>query len=304
VTTAAPASRPRGLSVPAATALVVFSVCCFGSIPILATIARRDGTAIVALLTWRYIGALVSLAAIAGAVIAAPENRRRSWRIIILGGGIQAVVAYLTLAALEHLSAATVGFLFYTYPAWVAVIAAVRRIEKLTPIRLAALALSLTGITVMVGSPWAAAMPIPGLALALGGAVVYAIYIPMIHHLQRGVHPAASTAYIALGALTTFLVISAATGTLDTMRLPSPTSWVAAGLLAVLCTTIAFITFLSGLLVLGPVRTAIVSTVEPFYTAVAGALLLGQPLTGTTVAGGALIAAAVLLLQRGGGEPP
>ena len=45
-------------------------------------------------------------------------------------------------------------------------------------------------------------------------------------------------------------------------------------------------------------RTAIVSTVEPFFTAVLGAATLGQPFGVGTVAGGVLIAAAVLLLQR------
>jgi drug/metabolite transporter (DMT)-like permease len=50
--------------------------------------------------------------------------------------------------------------------------------------------------------------------------------------------------------------------------------------------------------VLGTVRTAIISTVEPFYTAVLGAIVLGQAAGPGTIAGGALIAAAVLLLQR------
>jgi drug/metabolite transporter (DMT)-like permease len=47
------------------------------------------------------------------------------------------------------------------------------------------------------------------------------------------------------------------------------------------------------------VRTAIICTVEPFYTAVAAALMFGQRLTASTVVGGLLIAAAVALLQRG-----
>jgi drug/metabolite transporter (DMT)-like permease len=68
--------------------------------------------------------------------------------------------------------------------------------------------------------------------------------------------------------------------------------------LALLCTVLAFVAFMRGLGLLGAVRTAIVSTVEPFFTAVLGALVLGQPFGGATVAGGVLIAAAVLLLQR------
>jgi drug/metabolite transporter (DMT)-like permease len=59
----------------------------------------------------------------------------------------------------------------------------------------------------------------------------------------------------------------------------------------------AFLLFLNGLAVLGPVRTAIVSTVEPFFTAVLAASFLRQPMTTSTFAGGGLIAAAVILLQ-------
>jgi drug/metabolite transporter (DMT)-like permease len=55
--------------------------------------------------------------------------------------------------------------------------------------------------------------------------------------------------------------------------------------------------FLRGLSVLGPVRTSIISTVEPFWTAVLGALVLNQPITKGVVAGGACIALAVALLQ-------
>ena len=67
---------------------------------------------------------------------------------------------------------------------------------------------------------------------------------------------------------------------------------------AVVSTTVAFITFLRGLAALGAVRTAILSTVEPFWTALLAALVLGQPLTRSTMLGGAAIIAAILLLQR------
>lgn len=298
--TAPPAREARGLPVSVATALIVFSVCCFGSISIIATVATREGASLLGLLTWRYVGALATLGIIAGHVIAARQNRARAWPIVSLGGGIQALIAYLTLASLEYITAATLGFLFYTYPAWVAAIAAIRRTEPLTPTRLGALALSLIGIAVMVGSPWADPVPLPGLVLALSAAILYAIYIPLIDHLQRGVHPVAATAYIAVGAAIAFLVAGAATGSLAALVLPTPTAWAMAALLATVCTTIAFVTFLTALPILGSVRTAIISTVEPFYTAIAGAAVLGQPITTETIIGGAMIAAAVVLLQRRG----
>jgi drug/metabolite transporter (DMT)-like permease len=131
--------------------------------------------------------------------------------------------------------------------------------------------------------------------LALGAAVLYAMYIPMIGALERGLPPVATATYMSAGAAIVLLIAGALMGdiTLDLHR----TAWTAIVLLAVVSTVFAFLGFLRGLRVLGPVRTAIVSTVEPFFTAVMGALLLSQPITPVTLAGGALIAAAVVLLQ-------
>ena len=285
-------------SLRTATLLAAFAACCFGSIPLFAIVATREGATLLAFLSWRYVLALGMLGLVAGREIIARKHLARSWRLIVLGGGAQAAIAYLSLAALDYLSAATLSFLFYTYPAWVALIAAVRRTEKLTGVRIAALALSLVGIVVMVGSPWAAPMPLPGVLLALGSAMLYAIYIPAIGRFQQGIEPAAASAYILSGAAITFLAIGAATGALGNLMLPSAPAWLAAGGVALLSTAIAFIAFLRALPVLGSVRTAIICTVEPFYTAVAAALLFDQPLTMSTIAGGAFIAAAVVLLQR------
>ncbi|MFL5578448.1 MAG: EamA family transporter [Gemmatimonadaceae bacterium] len=73
------------------------------------------------------------------------------------------------------------------------------------------------------------------------------------------------------------------------------------GGVALASTALAFVAFLRGLAVLGPVRTAIVSTVEPFWTTLLAVAVLGQLFRPATLVGGAMIAAAVLILQR---RPP
>jgi drug/metabolite transporter (DMT)-like permease len=60
---------------------------------------------------------------------------------------------------------------------------------------------------------------------------------------------------------------------------------------------IAFSTLIKGLSVLGPVRTAIIATVEPFFTAILGALVLGNQFGAATLIGGVFIAAAVLVIE-------
>jgi drug/metabolite transporter (DMT)-like permease len=101
---------------------------------------------------------------------------------------------------------------------------------------------------------------------------------------------------VSFGVAIILLVASVATGTFSLGL--APAAWGAIAGLAILSTGLAFIAFLRGLAVLGPVRTAIVSTIEPFWTALLGALVLSQPLSSRAAVGGALIAAAVILLQR------
>lgn len=262
----------------------------------LVTIAVTAGANLLSTLTWRYALAAVMLAAVAGGRRGLRMPRERAVRLVALGGGGQAAIAFLSLSALRYIPVGTLAFLFYTYPAWVALIAALRGSERLTPRRLGALGLSLGGIVVMVGAPLGSGPVHPGGALlALGSAILYAIYLPVINHLQRGIAPAAASVFIVTGAGLLLGATALAGGTLALVL--TPTAWAAVAALAVISTVLGFIVLLKGLAILGPVRTAIISTVEPFWTAMLGALVLLQPITAATLLGGGLIASAVLLLQ-------
>ena len=283
-----------------ASLLVAFAASCFGSISILTVVATREGTSLSTLLFWRYGLAAAILLPIAWrtrARSATPPGGTHAVRHVLVAGAGQAAVAFLSLSSLRWISAATLGFLFYTFPAWVALFAALRGTERVDGRRLLALALSLGGIALIVGAPstGGTATVWPGVLLALAGALLYALYIPYLGGLQRDTTPELATLYVTAGAAAMFAVGALADGTLTAQL--APAAWMAALLLALVCTVIAFQAFLRGLHGLGPVRTAIVSTVEPFWTAVLGAVVLRQPLTPVMLAGGALIAGAVLLLQ-------
>jgi DME family drug/metabolite transporter len=105
-----------------------------------------------------------------------------------------------------------------------------------------------------------------------------------------------ATIGIAVGAALVLLAGGALAGRL-TVELPA-VSWFAVAGLGLVSTAAAFVLFLRGLAVIGPVRTAIASTAEPFFVAILAALVLDQPIRLTTMIGGSLIAVAVLLLQR------
>ncbi|HEY8174133.1 MAG TPA: DMT family transporter [Gemmatimonadaceae bacterium] len=277
-----------------ATLLIALSACGFASIPIFVTFATRSGAPLVEVLVGRYALAAVMLAVLAWST-GTRRLQRDGLRVLVIIGIAQALIAYSSLMALNYIPAGTLSFLFYTYPAWVAIIARLRRLEPLTRTRLIALAMSLFGVIVMVGSPTAAALDPRGVALALSSALMYAIYIPLIGALQRELTPAATAGYMATGATIVFLLAKMmSSGVVFNLN---PIAWRSIVGLAVVSTTISFMLFLRGLRTLGPVRTAIISTIEPFFTALLGAWLLGQPLTKDTLLGGVFIAAAVVLLQ-------
>lgn len=250
----------------------------------------------------------------AWASVRAARGRRR--RILALGGGGQAVIGFTTLLALRWIPVATLVFLFYTYPSWIAVIAAARGRERLDGTRIAALALSLGGIVLMVGAPHAGTLHPAGVSLALGSALLYALYVPFLGGLSDGVSTRIVSALVAFGAGVCFvatgaiaagvrfvapaLMSAAMRQTLDMTDVMKPAGWAAIAALAVVSTAFAFVAFLNGLAVLGPVRTAIVSTVEPFWTALLGAVVLHQRLGVETLVGGVAIAMAVTLLQLSG----
>jgi len=277
-----------------ASLLIALSACAFGSIAILTTFALGTGAPLLSVLTWRYLlAAVVLLAIAAGRGLQRPDGT--GLRVMAAGGLAQATIAVVSLSALRYIPAGTLSFLFYTYPAWVAIIARIRHSEPLTPARMTALGLSLAGIFTMVGAPGAASLHPGGVAMALVSALLYAAYIPMIDAYQRKLTPLVTSMYVCGGA-GVLLLLAALTRAELTVALHA-TAWKAITAMALWSTVIAFLMFLRGLAVLGAVRTAIISTIEPFFTALLGAWLLRQPLTRTTFFGGALIAAAVVLLQ-------
>jgi drug/metabolite transporter (DMT)-like permease len=285
----------RALTPVRATLLVMFSACCFGSIGTFVTLATRAGAGLVDVLAWRFLIAAILLMVVSGGPRVVRSHLGRGWPLLPLAGGGQALIGFLSLSALRYIPVATMIFLFYSYPTWVAIISALRGRERLTGQRVTALALSLAGVTVMVGMPGTTSLNPIGVWLALGGALLYALYIPMMEQLGAGLAPAVTSTFATAGAAVILTFVALVRGGLAIQL--APTAWLAIGLLALFSTVLAFIAFLRGLPVIGPVRTAIVSTVEPFWGAFLASVLLAQPLSPRTLAGGMLLATAVIILN-------
>lgn len=299
-------TRPEAGALGAGTMYTLLAAAGFAAVSILTSLATATGLSLATVLAWRYTLAAVVLVGWVGARQYKRIRPNEMLQLVALGGGGQALLVFVALSALAYIPAATLAFLFYTYPAWVALVQAVRGAERLDGRRALALALSFAGIGVMVLLPSitadasasgaaAPALDWRGVALALGAAMIYGAYIPMMRALAKD-HPVAPvSAYGKIGSALAFLVL--AVGDRSFTYQMSPSTWGVIAALTLFSTVLPGVFFLMGLVRLGPVRTAIVSTVEPFLTALLGVVVLSQALTLPTVLGGALIVAAVVLLQ-------
>jgi len=290
------AMESSGTSIGRATLLIVVSALSFGSISVLTVLVMRAGVPLLTAMAWRYVLGAALLLGIVSIKQLGSVPKQRLVQLLLIGGFGQALITYLSLHALEYIPVGPLAFLFYTYPAWVALLAAMRRTEKLTSMRAIALTLALVGVTVMIGAPSTDKLNPIGVILALASALLYSAYLPSLEHLQQGMPALVSTFLLVVGAAVTFVIAALLARELDL-----PTSvpvWSNIFVLALVSTVIAFSTLIKGLSVLGSVRTAIIATIEPFFTAILGVVVLGNQLAITTLVGGILIAAAVLLIQR------
>src|SRR5512132_1759688 len=123
------------ISISRATLLIVASALSFGSISVLTVLSTNSGTPLLAVMAWRYVLG----AGVLGAVVHIDRirliPRPRIIQLLLIGGCGQALITYLSLRALDYIPVGPLAFLFYTYPAWVALLAAIRRTERLTSVR-------------------------------------------------------------------------------------------------------------------------------------------------------------------------
>ncbi len=281
-------------SIGRATILIVISALSFGSISVLTVLTTTAGVPLLTTMAWRYVLGALLLGSLARSRTIRLIPKRQAIQLLLIGGFGQALITYLSLYSLRYIPVGPLAFLFYTYPAWVAIVAAIRGTETLTAVRVIALVLALTGVTVMVGAPTEKLDPI-GVGLALVSALLYSVYLPALEHVQEGVPAMFATFLLIAGAAVSFVLTALFARELF---LPQGSAvWTNILLLALVSTVIAFSSLIKGLSVLGPVRTAIIATVEPFFTALLGVLVLRNQLSAATLVGGMLIAAAILMIQ-------
>ena len=273
---------------------MLYSALGFGLLPIFALLAYRGGINVVTLLAVRFVlSGLVLLA-----YLLARGRRVLAQVRPVLPGLIGLGVGYTLqsgfyFSAVRYITASLASILLYSYPALVCLLALLVEGERLSARTLLALAVSLAGVVLVLGSSLGTAHP-SGVLFALGAALVYSLYITLANRVLRDVEPVVAMAVVTLVTSALYVGLGLAVGRLSFAFAAS--TWLPIALIIVISTLLAILAFFRGLGILGSSAASIVSMTEPLFTIGFSILLFGDRLGWQQIVGGALVLSGTVLV--------
>ncbi len=285
--------------------LVLLSSVGYALVPIIAKNIYAVSTInAVDVVVWRFIFAtpIIWLSILVSRSPAPPIPLPRK-RLLALGL-LFASAALTAFGGLETvIPASTFTVIFFTYPAFVALISIVMG-ERLPLVGWVALAMTIPGILLTVpnfadfgdvSDPMLHNGLLLGIVMAILNAIIVAVYFVVLNRVLRG-HTAVARA--SAWSITGTLIIMLFVGLVRGVEIPSNLdTWWNLLALAVLGTVMPIFCINVGIKKLGAARAAIISTVQPLMTMLLAVVLLGEVIGPVQWLGGGIIIASILLLE-------
>ena len=209
------------------------------------------------------------------------------WPALVAFAGIEVAAPWLLLSSAEqHITSALAGLLVAAVPlAGVVIAASLGNREYFGAATLTGLLLGLAGVALIVGFDLRASTPIALVEMA-GVVVGYALGPAILSRYLTGI-----PSVTVIGAALALCCIVYAPFALLTWphAVPSLAVAGAVAVLAVVCTAIAFLLFFALIAEIGPVRSTVITYVNPAVAAVLGVAVLHESLTWGMGAGFALV---------------
>jgi drug/metabolite transporter (DMT)-like permease len=273
--------------------LALLSAASFSSLGLFAKLIYTEGFSVPQALAWRFSVAALFLWSI--------TILRGSWRAtltqyrdaLMLGFAGFAPQAGMYFMAVRYLDPGLASLLLYLYPSFVVIFGALFLRVMPRKAQVLAVLLSLIGCTMTLWTR--GSYPLVGYFWGISVAILYAVYLVVSEKVVSRLDPLFATTNLMSAAAFVYWIITLASGSL---RMPASVA-TALGILGIgiLATVVPILTLFAAIRRIGAADTSLVSTVEPLFTIILSALLLGERLTALQLAGGAVILCAVLVLN-------
>lgn len=281
--------------------MIILSALCYGAMAIFVKFAYAQGADTYTLLTLRMSFAVVILWGYI--LVKTPWKSRVSIKDLPLfaiqggiGFGLSSIFLY---TAFNYIDAATASILLYTYPIIVSLGAVFLFKETLNRTKIRSLIFTFLGLLLVLklyNFSGGTGLNPKGVFCGLGASVGYSIFSLIGQKtLEKYDYLTVSVYSISFSLLLLIIVhppIFLSNGSLSV----SVMIW--ALIIAVVSTLLAMVLYLKGIVFAGASKAAVISTVEPVFTAILAAIFFGELLEPLQVLGGGLILAGVVNLQK------
>ena len=212
-----------------------------------------------------------------------------------------AVSNYFYYVAIQRINVATAIIVQYTAPVWVLLYVVARRQQKLTLQKIAAVALAVTGIALVInllGTRSGAALHLDtyGIIAALLASFSFAFYNVGGHRILAR-HDRWRVLVWTLAAASLFWLIVNPPWKIAAAHYV-PAQWIFLFVFSMISVLGAFSLYFLGLQYLEPTRAIIASCLEPVFSIVLAALLLGEVLRPIQTLGIVFVLAAIVIVQK------
>ena len=218
------------------------------------------------------------------------------WRWLLAFAAIEIALPWVMLGSAEqHLTSSLTGLLIAGVPLVGTVFAmATGAGETLNRSGWLGLLVGLLGVAAIVGANLGTADPV-----AFGQvAIVVVCYAVGPAILARRLHELPSVGVLSLSLAACALLYLPIAAISWPTAIPSPNVLASIAILAVICTTGGFLVFAALIAEIGPVRSTVITYVNPAVAAILGVLVLREPLTPAMVVGFVLVIAGSVLATR------
>ena len=231
---------------------------------------------------------------------AAPISNRDWLGILGLGFLGYYLASLLDFLGLQYVSAGVGRLIMFLYPTLVIILSAVFLKKNPTIRELAALAITYSGIALVLSSQVSGAPESRlfafGALLIFASAMCYAVYLVTGSQLVKRVGSMRFTAYTmivsAMPAIVQFCVLESPSA----LELPAKLWWIAV-VLAIACTALPVLLVAEALKRIGANHFALIGALGPVTTVIADFFLLDGALSAAQLVGGALVISGVLLVS-------
>jgi len=246
---------------------------------------------------------LVEMRLVLGAAILLPflwraraSLTRAHWRSFALVGALNSAIPFSLFAWGAERAPAGVGAIANSMTVlFAALVGSLFFGEHIDRRRAIALVIGFVGVVVLASGKTEGANVAAAALAGTAASLCYGFAVNLTRHRLADVPPVVAVA----GTLScsTVMALPLALWTWPAAPVPSQ-SWLAAGVLGVLCTGIAYVVFFRLIQRIGPARSATTTYLVPIFGVAWGWLLLGERPTPTMIASAVLILGSVILSQR------